>query len=74
MKFSVALESNRAAASALLAIECIWNLIVIDLRADIYAFWSLLCLISANLIKHWENPLWCPWNWPVLPSHLETWH
>ena len=45
---------------------------VIDFLADIYTFESLLCLISANLIRLWENPHLLPFLWPGLlcpPGH-----
>ena len=73
MKFSVAPESTSAMASALFAIECMKKRIVIDFRADIYTFGSLVCLIKADLIKQRENPvllpslsptvLFLPWSW-----------
>jgi len=31
-----------------------------DFQADIYTLLLLLCLINANLIKQWENPLKLP--------------
>ena len=62
MKFSVAPESNRAIASALFAIVWIDTHTVIDFLADIYTLLLLFCLISADLIRLWENPalLLCP--------------
>ena len=56
MKFSVAPESTRAIVSALFAIEWTVNHIVIDFLADIYTLLLLVHLISADLIKHLENP------------------
>ena len=56
MKFSIAPESMGVIALALLAIEWIVNHIVIDFLADIYTLLLLVRLISANLIKHFENP------------------
>ena len=56
MKFSVAPESTRAIVLALFAIEWTVNCIVIDFQADIYTLLLLVCLISADLIKHLENP------------------
>ena len=65
MKFSVAPESTRASASALFAIECMKNRTVIDFRVDIYTSSLSLCLISADLIRRIENPLWLPFLEPV---------
>ena len=59
MKFSVAPESSRANASALLDFEYTKNRIVIYFRIDIYTWESVLRLISADLIRQWENP-WDP--------------
>ena len=56
MKFSVAPESTRAIVSALFTIEWTVNHIVIDFLADIYTLLLLVRLISADLIKHLENP------------------
>jgi hypothetical protein len=56
MKFSVAPESSRAIASALFAIVWIDTRTVIDFLANIYTLLSLFCLISADLIRLWENP------------------
>jgi len=57
MKFLVAPESMRAIALALFDFECIENRKVIDFLLDIYTFEVCLCLISAVLIKLWENPV-----------------
>src|SRR5258707_2204705 len=56
MKFSVAPESTSAIASALFATEWTKNRSVIDFRADRYTFPLLPCLISADLIRQFENP------------------
>src|SRR5580693_5857373 len=56
MKFSVAPLSSKAVVSALLVSECIKQCIVIDFRMEIYTLSLLLCLIRADLIRHWENP------------------
>jgi len=51
IKFSVAPESMRAIASALLDFECMKNHKVIDFLLDIYTFEVCLRLINADLIK-----------------------
>src|SRR5258708_29488534 len=56
MKFSVAPESTSAIASALFATEWTKNRSVIDFRAKRYTSPLLPCLISANLIRQFENP------------------
>jgi hypothetical protein len=56
MKFSVAPESSRAMASALFNLKCIKTRSVIDLWFDINTSWSQYHLISADLIRHLENP------------------
>ena len=67
MKFLVAPLSNRVVVSALLVSECIKQCIVIDFRIEIYTLSLLLCLIRANLIRHWENPRYLyPFPWLVL--------
>ena len=72
MKFSVAPESSRATASALLDFECMKNRIVIDFRIDIYTWESVLRLISADLIRQWENP-WGPVPGLVVPVLRLSW-
>ena len=57
MKFSVAPESSRATASALLDFECIKTCSIIDFRFDINTSWSRYHLIRADLIRHFENPV-----------------
>jgi hypothetical protein len=56
MKFSVAPESSRATVSALFDLECTKMHSVIDFQFEINTSWSQYHLISANLIKHLENP------------------
>src|SRR5260221_7416358 len=56
MKFSVAPESISATASALFAMEWTKNRSVIDFRAERYTSPLLPCLISADLIRQFENP------------------
>src|SRR5713226_1162087 len=56
MKFSVAPESISAIASALFAMEWTKNRSVIDFCAERYTSPLLLCLISADLIRQFENP------------------
>src|SRR5229473_2939041 len=56
MKFSVAPESISAIASALFATEWTKNRSVIDFRAERYTSPLLPCLISADLIRQFENP------------------
>src|SRR5258708_39882245 len=56
MKFSVAPESTSAIASALFATEWMKNRSVIDFRAERYTSPLLPCLISADLIRQFENP------------------
>jgi hypothetical protein len=51
MKFLVALESNRAMASALFDLEWRKVRMVIDFLFDINTFEVFVCLISADLIK-----------------------
>jgi hypothetical protein len=78
MKFSVALLSNRAVVSALLVSECIKQCIVIDFHIEIYTLSLLLCLIRADLIRHWENPrylhpsLWLVSVYPNLIVHSSS--
>src|SRR5580693_8845496 len=67
MKFSVAPLSSKAVVSALLASECMKQCIVIDFRMEIYTLSLLLCLIRADLIRHWENP---HYSHPFLPLVL----
>jgi hypothetical protein len=57
MKFSVAPESSRATVSALFNLNCIKTCSVIDLRFEINTSWSRYRLISADLIRHLENPV-----------------
>src|SRR5216684_7340653 len=64
IKFSVAPELTSAIASALLVMEWTKNQSVIDFRVDRYTSPLLLCLISANLIRQWENPHLLPFLWP----------
>src|SRR5216684_7764956 len=66
MKFSVALESTSAIALALLAMEWTKNRSVIDFHVDRYTSPLLLCLISADLIRQWENPHLSP---SLSPGH-----
>src|SRR5712692_4995335 len=56
MKFSVAPESISATASALFAMEWTKNRSVIDFCAERYTSPLLPCLISADLIRQFENP------------------
>jgi hypothetical protein len=56
MKFSVASESNRATVSALFDLDCIKTHSVIDFQFKINISWSRYRLISADLIRHLENP------------------
>src|SRR5258708_40124114 len=67
MKFLVAPESNSAIALALFATEWTKNRSVIDFRAERYTSPLLPCLISANLIRQFENPHLFP---SLLPMHL----
>jgi hypothetical protein len=64
MKFLVP-ESTRAMALALLAMEWMKNQTVIDFLTDRYTSPVLLCLISANLIRQWENPQLSPFFLPI---------
>src|SRR5713226_6021808 len=68
MKFLVAPKSTSAIALARLEMEWIKNQSVIDFRADKYTSPLLLCLISANLIRQWENPHLFPFLWPKRPA------
>ena len=68
MKFSVAPELIRAMDLALLDLEWIKNCIIIDFCSDMYTFESWLRLISADLIKHWENPEEKTYWWAHLSS------
>src|SRR5229473_1821511 len=65
MKFSVAPESTSAIASALFAMEWTKNRSVIDFRAERYTSPLLPCLISADLIRQFENPHLSPSPSPV---------
>src|SRR5258707_7515528 len=67
IKFSVAPESTSAIASALFATEWTKNRSVIDFHAERYTSLLLLCLISADLIRQFENPHLSP---SLLPVHL----
>src|SRR5260221_8652223 len=67
MKFSVAPESTSAIASALFAMEWTKNRSVIDFRAERYTSPLLPCLISADLIRQFENPHLSP---SLSPMHL----
>src|SRR5258707_9095870 len=67
MKFSVAPESISAIASALFATEWTKNRSVIDFRAERYTSPLLPCLISADLIRQFENPHLSP---SLLPACL----
>src|SRR5216684_7589255 len=67
MKFSVAPESTSAITSALFATEWTKNRSVIDFRAKRYTSPLLPCLISADLIRQFENPHLSP---SLLPMHL----
>ena len=62
IKFSVASESNRATALALFDLECIKMHSIIDFWFNINTSWSWYHLISADLIRHLENP--------VTPLHI----
>jgi hypothetical protein len=57
MKFSVAPESSRAMVSALFDLDCIKMHSIINFQFKINTSWSWYCLISANLIRHLENPM-----------------
>src|SRR5712692_486958 len=67
MKFSVAPESTSAIASALFATEWTKNQSVIDFCAKRYTSPLLPCLISADLIRQFENPHLFP---SLSPMHL----
>src|SRR5258708_30898993 len=56
MQFSVAAESTSASTLDVVAMEWTKNRSVIDCRAEIYTFTLLPCLISADLIRQFENP------------------
>ena len=56
MKFSVAPESSRAMVSALFNLECTKMRSVIDFWFEINTSWSRYRLISADLIRHLEDP------------------
>jgi hypothetical protein len=56
MKFSVAPESNRVTVSALFDLDYIKTRSVIDFWFEINTSWSQYRLISADLIRHLENP------------------
>src|SRR5258708_12346846 len=70
MQFLVTAESTSAIASALFAME--WNKTrsVIDFRAERYTSPLLPCLISADLIRQFENPHLSP---SLLPMYLALW-
>ena len=57
MKFSVASESSRVTVSALFDLECTKTHSIIDFRFKINTSWSRYHLISADLIRHLENPV-----------------
>src|SRR5258708_4762020 len=65
MKFSVAPESTSAIASALFATEWTKSRSVIDFRAERYTSPLLPCLISADLIRQFENPHLSPFLSPT---------
>src|SRR5258707_15842162 len=65
MKFLVAPKSTSAIASALFAMEWTKNQSVIDFRAERYTSPLLLCLISTNLIRQFENPHLSPFPLPT---------
>src|SRR5258708_22706099 len=67
MKFSVAPESISTIASALFATEWTKNQSVIDFRAERYTSPLLPCLISADLIRQFENPHLSPFPSPAYP-------
>src|SRR5216684_925024 len=67
MKFLVAPESTSAIASALFATEWTKNRSVIDFRAERYTSPLLPCLISADLIRQFENPHLSP---SLSPAYL----
>jgi len=60
MKFLVAPKSRRAMVSALFDFECIKMHSVIDFLAERNTSWSRYRLSSADLIRHWENPMFLP--------------
>src|SRR5260370_17437114 len=68
MKFSVASESSSAIASALFATEWTKNRSVIDFHAERYTSPLLPCLISADLIRQFENPHLSPSLLPTYPA------
>src|SRR5258708_5399259 len=70
MKFSVAPESTSAITSALFATEWTKNRSVIDFRAERYTSPLPPCLISADLIRQFENPHLSP---SPLPTCLVLW-
>ncbi len=67
MKFSVAPESTSAMALALFAMEWTKNQSVIDFHANKYTSPLLLCLISTDLTRQFENPHLSP---SLLPRHF----
>src|SRR5258708_8368866 len=67
MKFLVAPESTSAITSALFATEWTKNRSVIDFHAERYTSPLLPCLISADLIRQFENPHLSP---SLSPMHL----
>src|SRR5258708_16244548 len=67
IKFSVAPKSTSAIALALFAMEWTKNRSVIDFRAERYTSPLLPCLISADLIRQFENPHLSP---SLLPMYL----
>src|SRR5229473_3563853 len=72
MKFSVAPESTSAITSALFATEWTKNRSVIDFRAKRYTSPLLPCLISADLIRQFENPHLSPSLLPICPTLGES--
>src|SRR5260221_360781 len=65
IKFSVAPKSISAIALALFAMEWTKNRSVIDFRAERYTSPLLPCLISADLIRQFENPHLSPFPSPT---------
>src|SRR5216684_6925001 len=72
MKFSVAPESTSAITSALFATEWTKNRSVMDFRVERYTSPLLPCLISADLIRQFENPHLSPSLSPMSPALQES--
>jgi hypothetical protein len=73
IKFSVASKSTNAMFLALLAIVWGKTQTVMDFLADMYTSLLLFCLISATLIRQWENPYLLPLPFPglIAPFRLQ---